>query len=142
MPSNSGFLAFMLSLKKCQIEDVFNDSDLQLLMHGQPKSNLDQTQQDSILKWLNEKPPSSIIYLYFGSWGSLCPPETRESALVLQRSGVKFMMVKQLGLDGDLRLDYRLDNELVMANELRTILNGSSSFISVEKIIGSMIDIN
>ncbi|CAL0322725.1 unnamed protein product [Lupinus luteus] len=51
-------------------------------------------------------------------------------------------MVKELGLVVELRLDYRRDGDLVMAEELRTVLNGGSSFISVGKIIDNMIGVN
>ncbi|KAF1863497.1 hypothetical protein Lal_00030533 [Lupinus albus] len=163
MPSNAGFLAFMLSLNKRQIDDVFNDSDHEFLIQGiqklvpssvipgacfrkdggyyayyklahrfrdtkgiivntfseleqhaidalsdfqtppiyaigplvdlkgQPNPNLDQTQHDSILKWLNQQPLSSVVFLCFGSRGSFGPSQTREIALGLQVSGVKFL---------------------------------------------------
>ncbi|CAL0315636.1 unnamed protein product [Lupinus luteus] len=163
MPSNAGFVAFMLSLNKRQIEDVFNDSDHEFLIQGiqklvpstvipdacfdkdggyyafyklaqkfrdtkgiivntfselehhaidalpdvetppiyavgplvdlkgQPNPNLDQAQHDRILKWLNQQPLSSVVFLCFGSRGSFGPSQTREIALGLQHSGVKFL---------------------------------------------------
>ncbi|OIW04360.1 hypothetical protein TanjilG_32552 [Lupinus angustifolius] len=163
MPSNAGFLAFMLSLNKREIDDVFNDSDHELLIQGiqkfvplsvipgacfskdggyyayhklaqrfrdtkgiivntffeleqhaidalsdvqtppiyaigplvdlkgQPNPNLDQAKHDSILKWLNQQPPFSVVFLCFGSRGSFGSSQTREIALALQLSGVKFL---------------------------------------------------
>ncbi|XP_061347194.1 UDP-glycosyltransferase 71K2-like [Gastrolobium bilobum] len=163
MTSNVGFLSFMLSLQKRQIEDVFNDSDPELMipgfsnlvpssvlpraafskdggyvayykfaqrfrdtkgiivntfseleqdaidalsdgqtppiyavgplldLKGQLNPNLDQAQHDRVLKWLDEQPPSSVVFLCFGSRGSFIPSQTREIALGLQCSGVRFL---------------------------------------------------
>ena len=163
MTTNAGFLGLMLSLQNRQIDDVFNDSDPDLLIpgisnlvpsrvlpdavlskdggyvscyrlaqrfkdakgiiintfseleqyainalsdnqtppiyavgplihfKGQPNPNLDQAQHDKILKWLDEQPPSSVVFLCFGSRGSFGPSQTREIALALQRSGVRFL---------------------------------------------------
>ncbi|KAG4954965.1 hypothetical protein JHK82_040538 [Glycine max] len=57
------------------------------------KSNptLDQGQHDRILKWLDEQPDSSVVFLCFGSKGSFDPSQTREIALAIQHSGVRFL---------------------------------------------------
>ncbi|KAK7275987.1 hypothetical protein RIF29_17115 [Crotalaria pallida] len=164
MTSNVGFLSLMLSHLKRQIEDVFNDSDSELLipgfsnlvplsalpdacfskhggyvayyklakrfrdtkgiivntfseleqhaidallsdgqtppiyavgpligLKGPPSPNLDQAQHDSILKWLDEQPPTTVVFLCFGSMGSFGPSQTREIAVGLKLSGVKFL---------------------------------------------------
>jgi len=165
MTSNVAFTAFMLSLLNREIEDVFNDSEHDLLipgfpdpvplsvlpdaafnkdggyaayyklaqrfldtkgiivnsfsdlekhvidalsegqsqappiydvgplidLKGQPNPNLDQAQHDKILKWLDEQPPSSVMFLCFGSMGGFGPSQTREIALALQSSGVRFL---------------------------------------------------
>ncbi|XP_027333534.1 UDP-glycosyltransferase 71K1-like [Abrus precatorius] len=161
MPSNVGYLSLFLSLQKRQIDDVFNDSDPELLLpgfanlvpssvlpnavfskdggyvayyklaqrfkdakgiiintfselekyaidalsHGETppiyavgplidlkvKGNLDQAKHDKILKWLDEQPPCSVVYLCFGSRASFDPSQTREIALGLQHCGVKFL---------------------------------------------------
>ncbi|XP_020239970.1 UDP-glycosyltransferase 71K1 [Cajanus cajan] len=163
MTSNVAFTAFMLSLLKRQIEDVFSDSDPELLipgfpdpvppsvlpgpafnkdggyvafyklaqrfmdtkgiivnsfyemekyaigalsdgqtppiyavgplidLKGRPNPNLDQAQHDKVLKWLDEQPPSSVVFLCFGSMGSFDPSQTREIAIALKRSGVRFL---------------------------------------------------
>ncbi|KAL2317505.1 hypothetical protein Fmac_031381 [Flemingia macrophylla] len=163
MTSNVAFTAFLLSLLKRQIQDVFTDSDPELLipgfrvpvppsvlpeaasnkeggyvafyklaqrvmetkgiivnsfyemekyaidalsdgqtppiyavgplldLKGHPNPNIDQAQHDKILKWLDEQPPSSVVFLCFGSFGSFGPSQTREIALALQRSGVRFL---------------------------------------------------
>ncbi|XP_027332281.1 UDP-glycosyltransferase 71K1-like isoform X1 [Abrus precatorius] len=163
LTSGVGFLSLALSLPKRQIEDVFNDSDPELLLPGFPdpvppsvlpdacfnkdggyfsyyklaqrfrdtkgiivntfsefeqcgvdalsdgetppiytvgplidlnpipNPNLDKAQHDKILKWLDEQPPSSVVFVCFGSMGRFGPSQTREIALALQRSGVKFL---------------------------------------------------
>ncbi|XP_061347156.1 UDP-glycosyltransferase 71K2-like isoform X2 [Gastrolobium bilobum] len=290
MTSNVGFLGLMLSLLNRQIEDVFNESDPELLipgfsnlvpssvlpdacfskdggyvayyklaqrfrdtkgiivntfpeleqyaidalsdnqtppiyavgplidLKGQPNPNLDQAEHDRMLKWLDEQPPSSVVFLCFGSMGSFGPSQTREIALGLQRSGVRFLwamrsppttdnaerklpegflewmegkgmlcgwapqvevlahkaieqqlnafrLVRELGLAVELRLDYRRDSALVMAEEIekglkqlmdrdnmvykkvqemkemarKTVLSGGSSSISVRELIDNMI---
>ncbi|XP_057442279.1 UDP-glycosyltransferase 71K2-like [Lotus japonicus] len=161
--TNVGFLSFMLSLQKRQIEDVFSHSDHELLIlgfsnlvpssvlpdaacnkdggyfayyklaerfretkgiivntfseleqdaidalsdghtppiyvvgplidfKGPSNPNLNQAQHNSLLKWLDEQPPCSVVFLCFGSRGSFDSSQTREIALGLQRSGVRFL---------------------------------------------------
>ncbi|XP_029130478.1 UDP-glycosyltransferase 71K2-like [Cajanus cajan] len=60
-------------------------------LKGYPNPNLDEAQHDRILKWLDEQPGSSVVFLCFGSRGSFDPSQTREIALALQRSGVRFL---------------------------------------------------
>ncbi|KAL1308572.1 hypothetical protein AAHE18_17G116700 [Arachis hypogaea] len=57
-------------------------------LKGHPNSNVDQAQCGSILKWLDEQPPCSVIFLCFGSRGSFGPYQTREIALALQHCGL------------------------------------------------------
>ncbi|KAK7275981.1 hypothetical protein RIF29_17109 [Crotalaria pallida] len=60
-------------------------------LKGHQNPSLDQTKHDGILKWLDKQPPSSVVFLCFGSRGSFGPSQTREIALGLQLSGVKFL---------------------------------------------------
>ncbi|XP_057442278.1 UDP-glycosyltransferase 71K2-like [Lotus japonicus] len=163
LTSNVGFLGLMFSIQKRQIEDVFSNSDPELLipgfsnlvpprvlpnacfnqdggyvayhklaarfrdtkgiivnafseleqdaidalsddhsppiyaigpllnLKGHPSPNLDQAKHDLILNWLDEQPDSSVVFLGFGSRGTFDPSQTREIALGLQRSGVRFL---------------------------------------------------
>nr|WLF94737.1 UDP-glucosyltransferase UGT71G10 [Astragalus membranaceus] len=163
LTSNVAFLGLMFSLLKRQIEDVFNDSEPDLLIPGlsnlvptsvlpdpcfskiggylayyklaerfrdtkgiivntiseleqkaidalseertppiyavgplldlkwSPNPNLDQVQHDLILKWLDQQPDSSVVFLCFGSAGRFGPSQTREIARALQCCGVKFL---------------------------------------------------
>ncbi|KAK4278590.1 hypothetical protein QN277_016419 [Acacia crassicarpa] len=60
-------------------------------LKGQPNPNLDQALHDKIMKWLDDQPPSSVVFLCFGSMGSLSPSQTRELAKGLKNSGVRFL---------------------------------------------------
>ncbi|XVF46074.1 hypothetical protein PTKIN_Ptkin02bG0258800 [Pterospermum kingtungense] len=51
----------------------------------------DGAQSDSIMKWLDDQPPSSVVLLCFGSMGSLEGPQLREIAIGLERSGYRFL---------------------------------------------------
>lgn len=50
-----------------------------------------RAQQESIMKWLDDQPPSSVVFLCFGSMGSLEGPQLREIAVGLERSGYRFL---------------------------------------------------
>ncbi|CAL5189620.1 unnamed protein product [Lathyrus oleraceus] len=61
-------------------------------LKGNPNPNLDQAQRDVILKWLDEQPNKSVVFLCFGSMGnSFVPSQIREIALGLKNSGVRFL---------------------------------------------------
>ncbi|XP_058744668.1 UDP-glycosyltransferase 71K1-like [Vicia villosa] len=163
LTSNVGFLGFILSFQNRQIDDVFNDSDSELLIPGfknlvpssvlpnsayskggyeayynlakrfndtkgiivntfselekyaidalsnektppiyatgplldlkvQPSTNLHQSQHYHILKWLDNQPGKSVVFLCFGSMGvSFGTSQIREIALGLKNSGVRFL---------------------------------------------------
>nr|UYV30540.1 UDP-glucose:flavonoid 3-O-glucosyltransferase [Begonia x semperflorens-cultorum] len=46
---------------------------------------------DTIMTWLEAQPPSSVLFLGFGSVGSFDEDQTAEIALALERSGVRFV---------------------------------------------------
>ncbi|XP_058744669.1 UDP-glycosyltransferase 71K2-like [Vicia villosa] len=61
-------------------------------LKGNPNPNLDQSQHDLILKWLDEQPNKSVVFLCFGSLGvSFAPSQIREIALGLKGSEVRFL---------------------------------------------------
>ncbi|GFZ07619.1 UDP-glucosyl transferase 71C4 [Actinidia rufa] len=47
--------------------------------------------RDKIMKWLDEQPPSSVIFLCFGSLGSFSPAQLVEMASGLEQSGLRFL---------------------------------------------------
>ncbi|XP_062153260.1 UDP-glycosyltransferase 71K1-like [Alnus glutinosa] len=60
-------------------------------LKGQTNSEAIQAEHDKIKKWLDDQPPSSVVFLCFGSWGSFGAPQLKETALALERSGHRFL---------------------------------------------------
>ncbi|KAI4305544.1 hypothetical protein L6164_028905 [Bauhinia variegata] len=46
---------------------------------------------DEIMKWLDDQPPSSVVFLCFGGFGCFGVPQLKEIALGLERSGYRFL---------------------------------------------------
>ncbi|XP_028796773.1 UDP-glycosyltransferase 71K2-like [Neltuma alba] len=86
-------------LEQYAIDDILKDEKVPpvytvgpvIELKGQPNPNLDQAQHEKIMKWLDDQPPSSVVFLCFGSMGSLSPSQTRELAKGLKNSGVRFL---------------------------------------------------
>ncbi|GAV89085.1 UDPGT domain-containing protein [Cephalotus follicularis] len=57
----------------------------------QPHPDLNQAEYDKIMKWLDDQPQSSVVFLCFGSRGSFEVPQVREIALGLEQSGCRFL---------------------------------------------------
>ncbi|KAJ4702527.1 Glycosyltransferase [Melia azedarach] len=51
----------------------------------------DRVHQENIMKWLDDQPPSSVVFLCFGSMGSLNRAQLREIASGLERTGFRFL---------------------------------------------------
>ncbi|GAB2293847.1 hypothetical protein Dimus_028058 [Dionaea muscipula] len=64
--------------------------DLRGEAHGRLKA-LSPDKHDRIMGWLNRQPESSVVFLCFGSAGSMLAPQMREVAAGLHRSGVRFL---------------------------------------------------
>ncbi|KAJ4982330.1 hypothetical protein NE237_033167 [Protea cynaroides] len=60
-------------------------------LQGQMHSVMDQTKFESIKRWLDNQPPSSVVWLCFGSFGSFGVPQVQEIARGLERSGHRFL---------------------------------------------------
>ncbi|XP_058743040.1 anthocyanidin 3-O-glucosyltransferase 2-like [Vicia villosa] len=52
------------------------------------KGNLDY---DDIIKWLDDQPPSSVVFLCFGTRGSFHDDQIKEIALAIENSGTRFI---------------------------------------------------
>ncbi|KAG7620556.1 UDP-glucuronosyl/UDP-glucosyltransferase [Arabidopsis suecica] len=52
--------------------------------------NDDDEKQSEILRWLDEQPSKSVVFLCFGSLGGFTEEQTRETAVALDRSGQRF----------------------------------------------------
>ncbi|GAU22192.1 hypothetical protein TSUD_252200 [Trifolium subterraneum] len=46
---------------------------------------------DDIIKWLDDQPPSSVVFLCFGSLGSFDEDQVKEIAHAIENSGARFM---------------------------------------------------
>lgn len=60
-------------------------------LKGQPHPSLDQTQYDNMMNWLDEQPPTSVVFLCFGSMGRFEASQLREIANGLEDSGQRFL---------------------------------------------------
>ncbi|KAE8734747.1 UDP-glycosyltransferase 71C3 [Hibiscus syriacus] len=60
-------------------------------LNSLPHPELDQVQRDRIMKWLDNQPGSSVVYLRLGSQGSHGPLQVKEIALGLEQSGHRFL---------------------------------------------------
>jgi hypothetical protein len=60
-------------------------------LKGQPNLGLDRAQHDSIMKWLDDQPPSSVVFLCFRSRGIFGATQVKEIAFGLERSGQRFL---------------------------------------------------
>ncbi|PON54006.1 UDP-glucuronosyl/UDP-glucosyltransferase [Trema orientale] len=64
-----------------------------LNLKGSAQWNPDSTQHERVVRWLDSQPTSSVVFLCFGSWGSLSGPQVREIAIGLERAGFRFLWV-------------------------------------------------
>ncbi|KFK43055.1 hypothetical protein AALP_AA1G072400 [Arabis alpina] len=62
---------------------------LVLSLEDRPSPNQDQ--HDRIMRWLDEQPESSVLYICFGSLGILEAPQIKEIAKALDLSGHRFV---------------------------------------------------
>lgn len=46
---------------------------------------------DNIVKWLDDQPPSSVVFLWFGSRGFFDEDQVKEIALAVENTGVRFV---------------------------------------------------
>nr|QHU23669.1 UDP-glycosyltransferase [Morella rubra] len=60
-------------------------------LKGQKHSDANQEKHEKIRTWLDEQPPSSVVFLCFGSGGGFGQPQLKEIALGLERSGHRFL---------------------------------------------------
>ncbi|RDX76093.1 UDP-glucose flavonoid 3-O-glucosyltransferase 6, partial [Mucuna pruriens] len=56
------------------------------LINPKPKAHA-----DDILNWLDHQPPSSVVFLCFGSMGSFGEDQVREIAIALENNGSRFL---------------------------------------------------
>ncbi|KAD3640084.1 hypothetical protein R6Q59_002998 [Mikania micrantha] len=51
----------------------------------------DDTKNEEIVRWLNEQPEGSVVFLCFGSMGSFNEKQVKEIAVAIERSGHRFL---------------------------------------------------
>ncbi|TXG74361.1 hypothetical protein EZV62_002940 [Acer yangbiense] len=114
--SNTGFLSLVMDIPTHQKEfEESSDSELLIQeqyafnsfsgglnppvytvgpvldLQGQPNPNLVEEQCRKILKWLDDQPESSVVFLCFGNRGSFGPAQVKELAIGLEQSEHKFL---------------------------------------------------
>ncbi|PIA38402.1 hypothetical protein AQUCO_02800243v1 [Aquilegia coerulea] len=60
-------------------------------LEGKKTNSSVESEKNRIMKWLNDQPDSSVIFLCFGSRGSLGAVQVKEIAKGLERSGQRFL---------------------------------------------------
>ncbi|KAK7846347.1 udp-glycosyltransferase 71k2 [Quercus suber] len=58
---------------------------------GSAQWHPDRAHHESIIRWLEDQPSSSVVFLCFGSMGCLDEPQVREIAHGLERAGFRFL---------------------------------------------------
>ncbi|KAF3617962.1 putative 36.4 kDa proline-rich protein-like [Capsicum annuum] len=54
------------------------------------------SEDEEIIKWLDQQPTASVLFLCFGTLGVFQPPQLVEMAIALERSGVRFVWSMRL----------------------------------------------
>ncbi|CAE6020348.1 unnamed protein product [Arabidopsis arenosa] len=129
-------------------------------LKAQPHPDQDLARRDELMKWLDDQPDASVVFLCFGSMGRLRGPLVKEIAhglelcqyrflwslrteeetnddlfpegfldrvsgrgMICEQQLNAFLMVKELMLAVELKLDYRVhSDEIVNANEIETAI--------------------
>jgi hypothetical protein len=60
------------------------------ILNPEPKTK-DPVDYDHIIKWLDDQPPSSVVFLCFGSRGTFDEDQVKEIALAVENSGARFV---------------------------------------------------
>jgi len=60
------------------------------ILNPKPKTK-DPVDYDHIVKWLDDQPPLSVVFLCFGSRGSFDEDQVKEIALAVENSGARFV---------------------------------------------------
>ena len=60
-------------------------------LNGPSQWHPEKAQYENIIKWLDNQPASSVVFLCFGSMRSLSGPQVREIAVGLEQAGCRFL---------------------------------------------------
>ncbi|XVF46729.1 hypothetical protein PTKIN_Ptkin03bG0051700 [Pterospermum kingtungense] len=61
------------------------------VLYSSSQTHPDLDQREKVMKWLDDQPQSSVVFLCFGSYGSFGAPQVKEMALGLEQSGYRFL---------------------------------------------------
>ncbi|PON54009.1 UDP-glucuronosyl/UDP-glucosyltransferase [Trema orientale] len=78
------------SLRKSGVPKVFPIGPV-IDINGPAQWHPERAQYERVLKWLDNQPASSVVFLCFGSMRSLTGPQVREIAVGLERAGYRFL---------------------------------------------------
>ncbi|KAL0291368.1 UNVERIFIED_CONTAM: putative UDP-glucose flavonoid 3-O-glucosyltransferase 3 [Sesamum angustifolium] len=80
-------------LESYAIESLLADSKKPKVYPVGPimKSSSDQLFDEDIMKWLDDQPENSVVFLCFGTMGSFEEAQVKEIALALENSGSRFL---------------------------------------------------
>lgn len=75
------------------IKSLQSDKELAPIYTAGPvlKFEVEKHRDSEIIKWLDDQPCSSVVFLCFGSLGGFEPPQLAEIAAALERSGYRFL---------------------------------------------------
>ncbi|KAH6755717.1 hypothetical protein C2S53_009979 [Perilla frutescens var. hirtella] len=100
-------------LESYAIDSLMSDSKSSKVYPVGPILNLSdgarssQSSDGDVTKWLDDQPENSVIFLCFGTMGSLKEAQVREIALALENSGSRFLWsLRKKGSDGFSVIDY------------------------------------
>ncbi|KAL1817394.1 hypothetical protein DCAR_0521823 [Daucus carota subsp. sativus] len=90
-----------VELETYAVESLMADNKIPPVYAVGPNLNISAGDEDydeaaDILKWLDEKPPSSAVFLCFGSFGSFPQDQVKEIAQALEHSGHPFLWALRL----------------------------------------------
>ncbi|KAK9068164.1 hypothetical protein SSX86_012275 [Deinandra increscens subsp. villosa] len=87
----------VLELETHAMESLSSDTNIPPVYPVGPVLNLDTSSgatklvDDDAIKWLDSQPPSSVVFLCFGSMGSFDEIQVKEIARALEQSGHRFL---------------------------------------------------
>ena len=79
------------ALSVYDVPPVYTVGPLIKFKNHQSNHESDRSEHDKIMKWLDDQPDSSVVFLCFGSCGNFDVAQLREIALGLEQSGHRFL---------------------------------------------------
>ncbi|KAL3535292.1 hypothetical protein ACH5RR_003753 [Cinchona calisaya] len=92
--TNGCLINTFVELEHHAIQSLESDMELAKIYAVGPVINSDVEKypdSEKIIKWLDDQPSSSVVFLCFGSRGGFEPPQLAEIAVALEASGYRFL---------------------------------------------------